>query len=771
MAGYWSFTETDRRAVEEMDARLPARLFDAHAHLYRVTDLDVGDSPLFSEGPAEVDLAQWRRHIGRQVGEQRLAGGLFIPDPRPLHGIGAVNEYVLAQVADDADSRAAVLVAPDMPREMLDGWLATTRVAALKPYHLLCDDRPTFDAALESYCAEWVWQLAHDRGLAMILHLVRKDAIADPGNQESLSRLCRQYPNARVVLAHAARSFHAPNARKGLGALRGLENLYFDTAVVCEQEPLLEILDQFGPRKLLWGSDFAVSQMRGRCVTLGEGFAWLTPESLDWEKLSPPAEGLLVGLEALRALLTAADTFGLNDADLRDVFCDNALRLFGMLQAPGTLTQQMYRHARERMPGGTGLLSKRPEMLAPEQWPGYFREARGCEVWDLDGRHYYDFASNGISACLLGYRDPDVTAAVGRRLRLGSASTLNPPEEIELADRLCEIHPWAEQVRFARTGGETAAVAIRIARATTDRSVVAVCGYHGWHDWYLAANLGEDDSLRGHLLPGLDPLGVPRELRGTTLTFTHGKLDELEAIIDSHGDRLAVVIMEPCRYTDPEPGFLHGVLDAAHRCGALVIFDEITIGWRLVHGGAHLRFGANPDMAIFSKALGNGHPIGAVLGTRAAMEGCHDSFISSTQWTESIGPTAALAAIEKMERTRVTEHVAHIGSRVQDIWRQMGEKHRLPVHADEGFPCLPHLKFIHEQGEALRTLYTQWMLDRGFLAVVGFSPTLAHTDATVDLFAEAVDEVFAQIAEAVATDRIEQSLRGPVAHSGFRRLT
>ncbi len=771
MAGNWEFTQTDRLTSAEFHEHLPRRVFDAHAHLYRVADLDVGGHRLFAEGPDEAGLSQWREHIGRQVGCVRLDAGLFIPDPRPLRGIGAVNKYVLAELAGDRRSRAAMLVAPDTPRDALEAWLDNPRAAALKPYHLLCDDRPTFEADLLSYCPEWMWKVAHERRLAIILHLVRRDAVADAGNQQTIRRLCDRYPNTRVVLAHAARSFHAPNARNGIGALRGIENIYFDTAAICEAEPLLAILEHFGPRRLLWGSDFPISQMRGRCVTLGDGFAWLTPESLDWEKLSPPPEGLLAGLEALRAVLTAAETFGLNDTDLQDVFCDNALRLYGMLDEPTTRTQETYRRARERLPGGTGLLSKRPEMFAPEQWPAYFREARGCEVWDLDGRHYYDFAINGVSSCLLGYRDPDVTAAVGRRLKLGSMSTLNPPEEVRLADRLCEIHPWAEQVRFARTGGETGMVAVRIARATTDRSVIAVCGYHGWHDWYLAANLGAEDGLRGHLLPGLDPLGVPRELRGTTLTFSHGRLDELEAIVASHGDRLAAVIMEPCRYTDPEAGFLEGVLSAAHGCGALVIFDEITIGWRLVHGGAHLRFGVNPDMAIFSKALGNGHPIGAVIGTRAAMQGCHGSFISSTQWTESIGPTAALASLEKMERTRVTEHVAHVGGRAQAIWRQAALKHGLPVVVDEHYPCLSHFAFDHDQKDALRTLYTQWMLDRGFLAGVQFSPTLAHTDETVDLFQQAVDEVFAQVAQALSEGRIEAHLRGPVAHTGFRRLT
>ncbi|MBI2435376.1 MAG: aminotransferase class III-fold pyridoxal phosphate-dependent enzyme, partial [Candidatus Hydrogenedentes bacterium] len=255
------------------------------------------------------------------------------------------------------------------------------------------------------------------------------------------------------------------------------------------------------------------------------------------------------------------------------------------------ITQSLYRHARERIPGGTQLLSKRPEMFAPRQWPAYFREARGCEIWDLDGNHFYDMSHNGVGACLLGYADPDVTRAVTERIQRGSYCTLNPPEEVELADQLCTIHPWAEQVRFTRGGGEACAVAVRIARATTGRDLIAVCGYHGWHDWYLAANLGESDALRGHLLPGLDPCGVPDALRGTALTFTYNDDQALRQMLEQHGDRLAAVIMEPCRYEDPRPDFLDVVRDAAHVRGALLVFDEITIGWRLCHGGAHLRLG------------------------------------------------------------------------------------------------------------------------------------------------------------------------------------
>ena len=435
-----------------------------------------------------------------------------------------------------------------------------------------------------------------------------------------------------------------------------------------------------------------------------------------------------------------------------------------------TKTEALYRHAKEVISGGGQLFSKRPERHAPDVWPAYHSRAAGCEVWDMDDVHYFDMSVHGIGACLLGYRDEDVTRAVVECVERGSMSLLNPPQEVALADVLCEIHPWADEARFARTGGETAAIAVRIARATTDKSKVAVCGYHGWHDWYLAANLGETDALRGHLLPGLGPVGVPRELRGTTLPFRYNDTAAFTAVLAEHGDDLAAVVMEPCRSHDPEPGFLEVIREETRKRGIILIFDEITIGWRLCCGGSHLRLGVNPDMAIFAKALGNGHPIGAVVGTRDAMSGAHDSFISSTYWTECVGPVAALATLAKMKTVDVPAHVARMGAGVMEHWRKAGEKHDLPVVLDDGYPCLAHVGFDHEKSGAIRTLYTQEMLARGFLAGVAFYPALAHTEQVVNDYGDAIDEVFAVIAEGLSAGDVEKRLKGPVAHASFRRL-
>ena len=436
-----------------------------------------------------------------------------------------------------------------------------------------------------------------------------------------------------------------------------------------------------------------------------------------------------------------------------------------------TKEEKLYKHAKNRIPGGTQLLSKRPEQFAPEQWPSYFSKAKGCEVWDMSGNHYYDMTTNGIGACLLGYADPDVNKAVINRIENGCMSTLNPPEEVELADKLCEIHPWASKVRFARTGGEICSIAVRIARATTGRDMVAICGYHGWSDWYIAANLGDESSLDGQLLPGLKPAGVPGALRTSAVTFHYGNKEEFDEIIKNYGKRLACVIMEPIRNSMPENDFLQYVKDRIHKVGGFLIFDEITIGWRLTFGGAHRLLGVNPDMAVFAKAMGNGHPIAAVIGTNEAMHGAEDSFISSTYWTESVGPVAALATIKKMEETRVWEHAEKMGTFLIDAWNRLAVKHSIPAKA-EGIPCLAHLTYTKYPLE-LKTLYTVLMLKHGFLGNNGFYPTLAHTPEIMLAYEKAIDSVFAEMSEVLANNdynALLSAIGGPVCQSGFKRL-
>ena len=436
-----------------------------------------------------------------------------------------------------------------------------------------------------------------------------------------------------------------------------------------------------------------------------------------------------------------------------------------------TTGPKLYARAKTRIPGGTQLLSKRPEMFLPGQWPTYYSKAKGCSIWDLDGREFVDMTTTGIGACLLGYADDDVNTAVKKSIDSGTLATLNAPAEVELADLLCELHPWAKMARYTRSGGESMAVAVRIARAHTGRDVVAFCGYHGWCDWYIAANLSSDHKLDGHLLPGLDPAGVPRQLAGTALPFRYNKIDELRSIVQQHGKNLAAVIMEPIRYDMPADGFLHQVRELAHQAGAVLVFDEITCGWRNNLGGTHLTLGVEPDVAVFAKSTSNGFPFGAVIGREQVMQAAQSSFISSTYWTEAMGPTAAVATIQKMKRINLSKLTARAGERVQQGWTKLAGKHGLDLKI-AGRPALSHFTLNYgDKVPAIKTLLTQSMLDKGYLANLAFYATSAHTDAIVDRYLGALDETFGELKQAIEKNDVESRLRGPIAHSGFQRLT
>lgn len=431
--------------------------------------------------------------------------------------------------------------------------------------------------------------------------------------------------------------------------------------------------------------------------------------------------------------------------------------------------QALYQQARALIPGGTQLLSKRPEMFAPGQWPPYCAKARGAEITDLDGNTLVDMSICGIGATVLGYADPDVDAAVTRAINAGSMTTLNCPEEVELAALLVDLHPWADMVRFSRSGGEAMAIAARIARARTSRQVIAFCGYHGWHDWYLSANLASDSDLDGHLLAGLEPNGVPRGLEGLMQPFQYNDVVSLKRVAAEHGTNLAAIVMEPVRNT-PEPGFLEAVRQIANETGAVLVFDEITVGFRGSNGGIHLTLGVEPDLAVFAKALGNGYPISAVIGREAVMSAAQDTFISSTAWTERVGPAAALATVQKHREANVGDHLIRIGEQVIRSWTAAAENAGLEIEIS-GIPPLAHFNFKVAEPQKVRTLFTQLMLDRGYLAKDAFYAMYAHTDAHVVGFRTACTEAFETIAATIKSDKVDQTLRGLEAHAGFQRLT
>lgn len=434
-------------------------------------------------------------------------------------------------------------------------------------------------------------------------------------------------------------------------------------------------------------------------------------------------------------------------------------------------SQALYAKAKQLIPGGTQLLSKRPEMFLPDLWPSYYAKANGCEVWDLDGNHYYDTAYMGVGANILGYCDEDVDQAVIDSIKKGTNTTLNAPEEVELAELLLEIHPWADMVRYARTGGEAMAIAVRIARAKTKKDKVLFCGYHGWHDWYISANLADDQLKNGHLIPGLEPNGVPRALLDTAIPFTYNDTEGFLALIDRYGDQVGAICLESVRNFLPEPGFLETIRRISQEKGIVMIMDEITAGFRMNVGGAHLRFGITPDIAVFGKALSNGYPMAAVIGIGEVMEAAQGSFISSLCWTDRVGPAATIATIRKMQAIDSPAQIIATGKKIQAGWKAAATATGLDIKV-MGLPAISAFAFQHAHPLEMKTFYIQEMLKRGFLASTAFYASCAHTGEVIDAFLAAMQEVFGRIAEIVSEgDNWEQYLEGPVCHAGFKRLT
>ena len=432
-------------------------------------------------------------------------------------------------------------------------------------------------------------------------------------------------------------------------------------------------------------------------------------------------------------------------------------------------SQELYVQAKKIIPGGTQLLSKRPEQFLPDFWPAYYKKAKGCKVWDLDGREYIDASYMGIGANTIGYADEDIDCAVKSVVDAGNMTTLNPPEEVELAEKLLHLHTWAEMARFTRSGGEAMMVAVRIARTATGKDIVLFCGYHGWHDWYIAANLSDDSALDGQLLPGLKPAGVPRHLKDTSFPFSFNNKAEFQNLMAKYNDKIAAVVMEPIRNLEPEEGFWECIQSETGKNGIALIIDEITAGWRLNLGGAHLLYAIEPDIAVFAKGMSNGYPMAAIIGKKKYMDAAQDTFISSTYWTERIGPTAALATIQKMEQHKVQEHLVKIGKMVQNGWNTIAKKIGLAIHVGSIYP-LSHFDFQDKEPLVLKTLFTQEMLDRGHLAINSFYCSFAHTEDIVQKYLDAVEEVFFIIKKSIDENNSGKLLKGTVCQSGFKRL-
>lgn len=761
-----------------LDGFVPEAVFDIHAHLFDRRFYPADALPSIGTR-AVLGCADHQAAVRRAMPNSTLAGALYFAFPHAAARHEGLNAWAAQEVAahGGALSRLLLLVSPADSREAVAArFRSDPRICGLKVYHLYADKKPTWDAGIEDYAPEWMWELLEERSGVLMLHVVKDRAMEDADNQAALRRLCRRYPRARVVLAHIARSFCHRHARRGLEAVASLDNVVVDTSAVCDPEAFRHALEILGPRRVLWGTDFPVSEFRGRCVTAGDGFHWLFSE----EQRAAGQPGLstratTVGLESLLALRDACEAHGCTAADVRDIFHDNALRLlapsFPAEKLPAAVdVSARWQRARAAISGGTGLLSKRAEQFDPQTWPAFFSRCRGCEVWDANGRRHLDFVG-GVGAVLLGYADPGVDAAVRRRVAAGSYCSLASTDELELAERLLALHPWAGRVRFARGGGEALAVAVRVARAATGRSGVAFCGYHGWHDWYLAANLGETDALHGHLLPGLEPAGVPAELRGTAVPFRYNDLASLDAALARLGGNLAAVVMEPMRSQQPQGDFLAEVARRCRAAGAVWVIDEVTSGLRYGFPGAMARLGLEPDVAVYAKAMSNGYPFAAVVGRAAIMDAADRSFISSSYWTDGIGPAAALAVLRTMETENVFAAVWEKGARLQTALQTLATRHTRCRATIGVMPPTPHLAFdLGAQTAAARTLYTRRLAARGVLASSVCYVMHAHDDAATAHFLAAADETLGEIADLLARGDLEAAVGRTTAAGGFARL-
>jgi glutamate-1-semialdehyde 2,1-aminomutase len=431
--------------------------------------------------------------------------------------------------------------------------------------------------------------------------------------------------------------------------------------------------------------------------------------------------------------------------------------------------QKLYKRAKKVIPGGNMLLSKRPEMFLPERWPSYFSKSKGCKVWDLDGNEFIDMSIMGIGTNILGYGHPEVDEVVQQTIQAGNMATFNCSEEVYLCERLVELNPWADMVRLARTGGEINSIAVRIARASTGRDKIAICGYHGWHDWYLSSNLNNDKNLDGHLLPGLQTAGVPRGLIGTTLPFNYNDIDQLEALIKKNKDEIAAIKMEVVRNEGPEDNFLQKVRDLATENNIILIFDECTSGFRETFGGLHQKYAVEPDLALFGKALGNGYAITACVGRKEFMQAAQQTFISSTFWTERLGPAAALKTLEVMEKVKSWEKISDMGNSISKRWKTLSEKYELDLNT-WGLPALSGFSFSSKHDLAYKTFITQEMLKNGYLAANSIYVCTEHSHEIVDDYFETLDPIFKIIKDCEDGLDINTLLEGPLCHSGFKRL-
>jgi glutamate-1-semialdehyde 2,1-aminomutase len=432
---------------------------------------------------------------------------------------------------------------------------------------------------------------------------------------------------------------------------------------------------------------------------------------------------------------------------------------------------ELYRRAEELIPGRTQLISRRSDQFAHGVSPIYAQRAKGSRFVDVDENEYIDWV-NAVGAVILGHADDVVDAAVKEQIDRGSLYTLNSPLELELAEELTQSIPSAEMVRYTKGGGEACAVAARIARGVTGRDKILFCGYHGWHDWYQAANFGVDPESGEYPFAGIEPIGVPKALAGTVIPFVYGNLAALSDLLDAHTGEVAAIMMEPARSELPPVGYLEGVKDLAASHDVILVFDEVSSGWRLSIGGVQEYVGVTPDMTVVAKAMSNGYPMGAVVGSRRVMEPAGRMFISSSYWSDNIGLIAALTTIRELKRRDAQRRFREIGEALRTTLNQAIADAGLQG-ACTGLYANPVLSLKTPTGvdpRKISTLFIQEMARRGVHTYMSFKATLAHSEEDIRITGRAAAEALAVIKSGLDTGKLDDLIVADLKKEPFRRL-
>jgi len=432
---------------------------------------------------------------------------------------------------------------------------------------------------------------------------------------------------------------------------------------------------------------------------------------------------------------------------------------------------ELYRRAETLIPGRTQLISRRSSQFAHGNSPIYAGRAKGARFIDVDENEYIDWV-NAVGAVILGHADPAVDSAVKAQIDRGSIYTLNSALEIELAELLNEVIPSAEMARYTKGGGEANAVAARIARGVTGRDLILFSGYHGWHDWYQSANYLVDPESGEFPFAGIEPIGVPAALAGTALPFAWGDLDAMRDLLKEHKGELAAIMLEPMRSELPPPGYLEGVKALARAHGAVLVFDEVSCGFRPHIGGVQAYLGITPDMTVLAKALSNGYPMGAVVGSRAVMEPAGRMFISSSYWSDNLGLAASLTTIRELEARESARRFEALGTALIERLNLALREAGLAGECGGAF-WNPTLRFALPD-ESLRpaanTIFIQEMARRGIHCNMSFKATLAHTQEDIEITASCAAEAFALIKGGLDSGDLSQLLESDLTKEPFRRL-